>query len=638
MHSGQRGSIVRSVAILAFALAGISGCSSLDVTDRDVAAAIAERQRSAMQVDRPVTLRDGNALPRPDRGAYERVPSRSDEAIPAGFEPPPRAVPATQSSDPAHTVAPPNAEADLLTAVDRIDRTAAPQGGHDDATAASAPASAPVVVSADPPTKLRDTKFTLSDALAFALRERREYQTAKEDLYLAALALTLERHLWTPQFAANLRTTYGNFGEIRDFDQAMRWVAELSMAQRLPYGGEFTARAISTLVRDVGQTITAEEGSSIELGLNVPLLRNAGHVAREDLVRLERQLTYAVRDFERFRRAQLVDVASAYFDLLRSKQQVLDAVETFSRFQMDYERAQALEEAESGTVLDTRRAETELLSAENRLEDLREEFRAQSDTFKLLIGMSVDEPLAIDDLEDIETIENEVAQSRHPLLVAPPAATDDARATEVATASRLDLLNRRDQIDDAKRGVLIAENQLLPDLDWTSTLTFDTDPEHYKLGGFEVARATWRTEVLLSLPLERTRERNALRTRVIDVHRARRTHAELLDRVRSEVRRAVNQLRLEDRSVEIQVRNVTVADLRREYARIQFYDGDIGNRDLIEAENDWRDARNRLNLARTSRWRAILNFRLATETLRVAEDGRPIPVQSGELPVAGEDS
>ena len=72
---------------------------------------------------------------------------------------------------------------------------------------------------------------------------RREYQTAKEDLYLSALALSLERHLWTPQFAADLRTVYGNYGEASGFDQAMRFMAELGMTQRLPYGGEFTAQA-----------------------------------------------------------------------------------------------------------------------------------------------------------------------------------------------------------------------------------------------------------------------------------------------------------------------------------------------------------------------------------------------------------
>lgn len=605
--------------LLAAGLALVVGCSALvQATDRDVALAIEQRQKQAMQISRPTPLGDAGHIPRPDSAAYEYSPSRTTDELPADFA-------ATASVAP--TPAPTSSRAPAGSAEEALLQA-------DSALTESTSRPTPTMAVASQPTRLRDRRFTLTDALAFALLHRREYQTAKEDLYLAALALTLERHLWTPQFAANLRTTYGNFGEIRNFDQAMKWVADLSMSQRLPYGGEFTAKAISTLVRDVGKTITAEEDSSIELGLRVPLLRNAGNIAREELIRLERLLTYAVRDFERFRRRQLVEVASDYFDLLRAKQDVIDAVETFKRFSDDFERAKALLAAETGTVLDTRRAETEMLSSQNRLEDLREAFRAQSDTFKLLIGMPVDEPLGLDDLEDIEGIENEIIAGRYPLLATPVAAAAETRALDVATKSRLDVLNRHDQIDDAKRGVLNAENQLLPDLDWTSSLTFNTDPEHFKLGGFEVARATWRTEMLLSLPLERTKERNELRTRVIDVARAQRTFGELLDRVRAEVRAAVNQLRLEDRSVSIQVRNVEVADLRREYARIQFYDGDIGNRDLIEAENDWRDARNRLNLAKTSRWRAILNFRLATETLRVEDDGRAISedVSSAESP------
>ena len=73
---------------------------------------------------------------------------------------------------------------------------------------------------------------------------------------------------------------YGNFGEVTDFDQAMRFVSDLSVSQRLPYGGNFTAQMISTLVRDVKQSITAEEGSQIALTADIPFLRNAGHIAR----------------------------------------------------------------------------------------------------------------------------------------------------------------------------------------------------------------------------------------------------------------------------------------------------------------------------------------------------------------------
>lgn len=552
-------------------------------TDRDLAQAILERQRQALGEDSRSALAPAvEAIPDVDSAAYRYVPSATRVGdVPEEFDP--------VNAPPASTSAP---------------------------TSTTSPATMPA---SSQPTRLRAETFSLRDALRYAERHRREYQTAKEDLYLIALALTLERHLWTPIFAADLRTVYGNFGEITDFDQAMRFMAEVSASQRLPYGGEFTAKAISTLIRDVKRNATAVEGSQVQLGLNIPFLRNAGHIAREELIQLERDLTYAVRDFERFRRRQLVEVAQGYFDLLRTKQDVLDAIESFERFQQDFERAAAQEALGLGTLLDTARAEQEMLSAANRVEDLRETFRLQTDNFKLQIGMPVDEPLGMDDLEDIEAIEQQVAAKTLPLLLMPAAAYDEARATEVARERRLDLVNRLDQIDDARRGVAVAKNQLLPNLDWTSTLTFDTDPEHYQLGAFSVDRATWRTELLLSLPLERFRERNELRAAIIDVDRARRAYEELVDRIRAEVRAAVNRLRLEERSLEIQARNLEVSDKRRTFARIQFEEGEISNRDVVEAENDWSTARSRLNLAKTARWNALLNFRLATETLIIDE-------------------
>ncbi|MBU0639701.1 MAG: TolC family protein [Planctomycetes bacterium] len=589
MRNTRTSNVVRrsgAALLVASAMLAAAGCrQSLRDADREVAIAIAERQRTVLGASRAVEL--SAAQPRdahPDRTAYARNPGLTSAGVPSGFEPPP-----PSASQPATTTS-------LATRA----------LGHSASLR---------------PMKRRGELFSLTDALAYAQEHKRDYQTAQEDLYLGALALTLERHLWTPQFAANLRTVYGNFGEITDFDQAMRFVADLSLTQRLPYGGEFTAAAISTLIRDVKHTATVSEGSQVELTLRVPFLRGAGHVSQEDLIQLERDLTYAVRSFERFRRRQLVDVAQAYFNLLRAKQRVIDDEKSLENFRQDYARAVALEEAGTGTLLDTLRAEERLLTAENGVADQRESFRSQSDDFKLLLGMPVDDALWLDDLEDIDSIERQIERGKYPLLLRPTAVDDQEYAVRVAIERRLDLLNRHDQIDDAKRGVAIARNAMLPDLDWNSSLTFDSDPEHYRLGGFEVARANWRSEILLSLPLERIRERNRQRTALIDVRRAQRQCEEAVERVRAEVRRAVNAIYLEERSVEIQQRNLQGAERRREFARLQFYDGLISNRDLIEAEDNWTNARNRLNLAKTARWNALLQLRLATETLLIDESG-----------------
>ena len=58
----------------------------------------------------------------------------------------------------------------------------------------------------------------LKESLAFAMRSGRDLQDAREDLYLDALDLTLERHLWTPQFVANatVDVAYSDAGGLND--------------------------------------------------------------------------------------------------------------------------------------------------------------------------------------------------------------------------------------------------------------------------------------------------------------------------------------------------------------------------------------------------------------------------------------
>ncbi|MFH1748921.1 MAG: TolC family protein [Planctomycetota bacterium] len=590
------------VSMLGLGLLPWVACRQMvDQTDRRVATIIAERQQQALgqQAAAPVPVED-DLFDRPPSTVYTRQPSPLSAEVPDGFE----GQRSTSSASDATSVP------DVTDVPDNSDGVGAPRDN-----AATQPTTSAAIDADQAP------RFTLTDALAYAQGRRRALQAAQEDLYLVALSLTLERHLWTPVFASNLRTVYGNFGEITDFDQAMRFVADLSVSQRLPYGGEFTARAVSTLIRDVKKTITASEGSSIELELSVPFLRNAGHVAREDLIQLERELTYAVREFERFRRRQLVDVATAYFNLLRDKQTVLDTEKSLERVALIYEKARQFEIRELGSLLETQTAEQSYLFAENRTDIARESFRAQADQFKLTIGMPVDEQLNMEDLVSIDSIETEIANGMFPLLLLPPAADQEERALQVAAESRLDLKTQEDRIDDARRGIAVAKNSLLPDLDLISTVTWETDPEHYRLGDFSFERTTWRSELILGLPLERTRERNRYRSALIDVRRAQRNYEDALERIRAEVRSAVNQIRLQTRSVQIQERNLLVADNRVEFARIQYDDGDIDVQRLLDAENDWTSTKADLNEARTALWRALLRFRLTTETLRVDEDG-----------------
>lgn len=558
-------------------------------TDRDVAQMIRERQRKTLEREASADLHEQNYDVRPDQQAYRRRATATVDAVPPDFlaTTRPTTAPATN-----------------------------PNG-------VSIAARYPMPTYTGPTRRTRE--FHLTDALGYAQQHRRPYQTAKERLYRAALDLTLERHLWTPIFAQQLQTVYGNYGEDQQFDQAMRFVNDASVSQRLPYGGELTARMLNTLIRDVKKTLTAEESGRIEVGLRVPLLREAGMVAQETLIQLERELTYSVRVFERFRREQVADIAQNYFGLLRAKQDIVDTEFRYRNAVDDFARARALEETGRGTILDTQRAEQAMLSAENTLEVARESFRNQADEFKLFIGMPIEEPLPAEDLEDIATIEAKVLAGTYPLLAIPLAIRNVERATRVALERRLDLLTLHDRVDDARRGVAISRNALLPRLDWQGRVSFYTDPNAYSTMQFEFEHSDWFTQITLEVPWERTRERIDLRARLIDVRAAQRAELDQAERIRVDVRRNVNLLRLADISVEIQERAVKVAERQAEYASLQFEEGLISNRDKLEAEDNLLRARAALSLAKTSRWNQLLQFRLVTETLRVDDDGTQHP-------------
>ncbi len=96
-------------------------------------------------------------------------------------------------------------------------------------------------------------------------------------------------------------------------------------------------------------------------------------------------------------------------------------------------------------------------------------------------------------------------------------------AIKTALKYRLDLLNDLDAIDDSRRGVLIAKNNLLPFFDFAGSVTMDTDPDRKNSISYNTERTTWRAMLDgLSSMVRRSAmtwwsSREALHTRLFDV-------------------------------------------------------------------------------------------------------------------------
>jgi hypothetical protein len=119
------------------------------------------------------------------------------------------------------------------------------------------------------------------------------------------------------------------------------------VTQRLPYGGQVSAQLLAAATENLHERVAGQNVQTAELifAADVPLLRGAGMVAREDLIQAERNMVYAARDFERFRREFLFDITSDFLNLVVQQQAIVNAEQDVEQRQRFEERERSLAEA-----------------------------------------------------------------------------------------------------------------------------------------------------------------------------------------------------------------------------------------------------------------------------------------------------
>jgi outer membrane protein TolC len=451
--------------------------------------------------------------------------------------------------------------------------------------------------------------FTLDEAFNYALENSRDYQLRKEDLYVTALQVALARHEFEPRLFAATSAEISGAGETSDYRTALSASQSVGVRQRLPYGGEVVASGLVSAVNQVRDRLGDGQSAELALQANIPLLRGAGMVAQEGLIQTERNLIYEVREFERFRRAFLVQVASTYFNLVNQRAQVLNRFRSVRSYIFITARTAALFEAGVGrrrvTQLDLQRAQQSEFQARNDLTNAIQQYESAVDTFKILLGMPAEQPLDV---------------AVQYLDIRPPEITE-ASAVDIALQLRLDLQTRRDQVDDSRRQNKVAANNLLPDLTVTGRAGLSSDPS-VKSFAPEGRSLEYAAGLNFDMPLDRVAERNAYRVSMINIARAQRNVEQSEDQVAIDVRDSLRRVRQQQYLVSLQRANIELAGRRKEFADIQFKNGEIDNRDYLDAETALLDAQNRFAQSISALQVATLQFLRDTDQLRVDEKGR----------------
>lgn len=450
----------------------------------------------------------------------------------------------------------------------------------------------------------------LSQALAYAFAHAPDYRSEKEKLFISAISLLVQRHLWGPRFFNTITAQVAGTPEGGDHEQALSLVNELGATMKLPYGGSVSAKAVVGFVsrlRNIsdGSEPDDQQSSQVVLSAVFPLLRGAGIAAQENLIQAQRDLVYGVRTFEKFRRDFLVKVSTSYYELLRAQSEIANRRRQVENLEWLVRRTSALADAGRIANFEVQRSQLRVLFAKSNLVNAQEKYNLALDNFKLTIGRPTRDPVRLKPTE--------VA------LVVPD--TSPEEAMNAGLTYRVELRTLADQVDDAKRKIDVAKNATLPGLDVKAQTGLSTNPDRRYPGlELDAGSSNYAVGVTMDVPLDRQIEELGVRSAMIDSERAKRNYQLARDRVVLEVRqgmRAIEQARF---TLEVQTRNIAIARKRIEGVTLRLRE--LGPRDFIEAQDDLLDARNLRDTALRDLRVSVLTYLLATGQVRVSPDGQ----------------
>ena len=246
-------------------------------------------------------------------------------------------------------------------------------------------------------------------------------------------------------------------------------------------------------------------------------------------------------------------------------------------------------------------AKQSVVVAEARLE-------STLDRFKITLGLPTDAKVDVDQnvLGTLASLQVEEGMPAEKQLI------------EIALKRRFDHRTVLDEVADAGRRIVVAEDALRSSLDFSSAVNVNTEPDQPVK--FEFEKIDWSAGFQLDLALDKLPERNAYRAALINLDAAIRAREQSEDQVKSDVREALRQLRSTLASYKIQTNSVKLNKRRvkqtEEFLATNY--GDIRTRDLLDAKDD-------LVQAEIAKTQVLVNYAVAR--LELLRDLEALPLE-----------
>lgn len=432
--------------------------------------------------------------------------------------------------------------------------------------------------------------LTLVEALDIAAENSREFQTQKERLYLAALNLTRNQNDFAWRFGGGSGNQISGAG---DDTANVRLGDDLSANANSVYGTRVVASFVQTFLRSVLSGGSFDGNSILDLTITQPLLRGSGRrIAREPLTQAERDVVYAMRDYERFRVTFAIDLVADYWSIVRQMNDLANVEANYNRLAVLRGETQELFAAGRKNITDLGRAEQDEYAADAQRVSAQNRLQTTLDQFKLSLGLPVEAKIELDPAE-LQKLQERGTQ---------PVAIEESMAIELSLQRRYDFRTTVDEVEDAGRRALIAEDALGMQLDFTAAISVPS--ESGKGLDLDWSRINWSAGVDLDLVLNRVPVRNAYRSALISFDQAIRAREQNEDQLTAAVRAALRNIDAALQTYQIQSKAVALGEQRFEATSALY---DAGRAPAFEK----LDAQRALLASQLSRNAALVDYAIA---------------------------
>lgn len=474
--------------------------------------------------------------------------------------------------------------------------------------------------------------LTLLEALQVGAQNSFSYQTQKEEIFEKALALDLQRDVFRDFFTEQADSLISTDSSSDRTISGTRQSSVSGWSRALKSGAVFSAQ----LAVDLANLLTLGGASALGLeadaSVSMPLLRGSGaHIVTEPLTQAERDVLYAIWEFERFKRTFAVNIAGEYLAVLQALDRIANEEANYGSLIMSVRRSRRLADSGDMDVIQVDQAVQNELRARNRWIVAKQNYERSLDDFRILLGLPVDAKIDLDRAELdklVETVSasiidlskfvtdpnDEVLPADAPIELAQPSQEgagpyeiDRLLATRLALENRLDLRVVQEKVFDAQRGVIFWADRLGAELTFLGSASAGgrrtVSSASSRDARIRLNEAELSGLLTLDLPLERVAERNDYRNSLIGLERAVRSVQSLEDQVKLDVRSGLRALQSTRETLQIQARAVQLAEKRVSSTNMALEAGRASIRDSLEAQEALLSAQNALTAA-------VINYRM----------------------------